>query len=71
MKLKNKAKKALGVLLAATMLSTVAASAVSAIGDNVAGTADFASKLESQYTDPDRVYSTEVRWWIGEASRYR
>ena len=68
MKLKNKAKKALGVLLAATMLSTVAASAVSAIGNDVAGTADFASKLESQYTDPDRVYSTEVRWWIGEAS---
>ena len=49
MKLKNKAKKALGVLLAATMLSTVAASAVSAIGDNVAGTADFASKLECRY----------------------
>ena len=28
----------------------------------------FAQQLESKYVDPDRVYSTDVRWWLGEAS---
>lgn len=33
-----------------------------------AGASDFADRLESEYIDPDRVYSTDVRWWLGEAS---
>ncbi|SDE07821.1 Ig-like domain-containing protein [Nocardioides lianchengensis] len=28
----------------------------------------FAQHLESQYVDPDRVYSSDVRWWLGEAA---
>ncbi len=28
----------------------------------------FAQKLEGKYVDPDRVYSTDVRWWLGEAA---
>ncbi|RKF22946.1 hypothetical protein [Micromonospora globbae] len=31
-------------------------------------TSDFAERLESKYIDPDRVFSTDVRWWLGEAS---
>ncbi|MEI5673239.1 MULTISPECIES: Ig-like domain-containing protein [unclassified Nocardioides] len=29
---------------------------------------EFAQQLESKYVDPDRVYSTDVRWWLGEAA---
>jgi hypothetical protein len=28
----------------------------------------FAEYLESKYIDPDRVYSTDVRWWLGDAA---
>jgi len=28
----------------------------------------FAQQLEGKYVDPDRVYSTDVRWWLGEAA---
>ena len=28
----------------------------------------FAERLEGRYVDPDRVYSTDVRWWLGDAS---
>ena len=28
----------------------------------------FATDLEGKYIDPDRVYSTDVRWWLGEAA---
>ncbi|MCL2165329.1 MAG: hypothetical protein FWH55_13310, partial [Oscillospiraceae bacterium] len=28
----------------------------------------FAQYLESKYIDPDRVYSTDVRWWLGTAA---
>ena len=28
----------------------------------------FEDELEDRYIDPDRVYSTDVRWWLGEAS---
>lgn len=29
---------------------------------------DFEEYLESKYVDPDRVYSSDVRWWLGQAS---
>ncbi|MCF6378273.1 hypothetical protein L2K70_11725 [Nocardioides KLBMP 9356] len=29
---------------------------------------EFAQELEAKYIDPDRVYSTDVRWWLGEAA---
>ena len=28
----------------------------------------FAQSLESKYVDPDRIYSADVRWWLGQAS---
>ncbi|WP_211220916.1 glycosyl hydrolase [Nocardioides insulae] len=28
----------------------------------------FGEQLENKYVDPDRVFSTDVRWWIGDAS---
>ncbi|MCL2164909.1 MAG: hypothetical protein FWH55_11085 [Oscillospiraceae bacterium] len=28
----------------------------------------FGQYLESKYIDPDRVYSTDARWWLGSAS---
>ena len=28
----------------------------------------FAQYLESKYVDPDRIYSADVRWWLGQAS---
>lgn len=28
----------------------------------------FSQTLENKYIDPDRVYSTDVRWWLGSAS---
>ncbi|MCL2164548.1 MAG: hypothetical protein FWH55_09195, partial [Oscillospiraceae bacterium] len=28
----------------------------------------FGQYLESKYIDPDRVYSSDVRWWLGEAA---
>src|SRR4051794_33436661 len=28
----------------------------------------FAAYLESTYVDPNRVYSSDVRWWLGDAS---
>ena len=28
----------------------------------------FREQLEALYIDPDRVYSSDVRWWLGEAS---
>lgn len=28
----------------------------------------FARHLESKYVDPDRIYSSDVRWWLGEAA---
>src|SRR5688572_892083 len=28
----------------------------------------FAKKLEADYVDPDRVFSSDVRWWLGKAA---
>ncbi|WP_210438579.1 glycosyl hydrolase [Nocardioides xinjiangensis] len=28
----------------------------------------FAKKLEAKYIDPDRVFSSDVRWWLGKAA---
>lgn len=33
-----------------------------------AAPSSFGAALEADYIDPDRVYSTDVRWWLGEAS---
>lgn len=58
-------KKAAAGLLSVLMALSTAFSAVPALAetDN-----SFKERLESSYTDPDRVYSADVRWWLGEAS---
>ncbi|WP_156393653.1 glycosyl hydrolase [Nocardioides sp. Root140] len=33
-----------------------------------AGDRSFEQQLEGKYVDPDRVFSTDVRWWLGDAS---
>ena len=33
-----------------------------------AASSPFAQQLETRFVDPDRVFSTEVRWWLGMAA---
>ncbi|NMO56831.1 hypothetical protein HH310_37375 [Actinoplanes sp. TBRC 11911] len=37
-------------------------------GESSSAKAGFARHLESKYIDPDRVYSGDVRWWLGDAA---
>ena len=58
-------KKTLAILLALLLaLSALASLAESA----EPAKSDFATTLEARYTDPDRIYSSDVRWWLGDAS---
>lgn len=34
----------------------------------VSAPSGFAQALEKQYRDPDRIFSTDTRWWLGEAA---
>ena len=54
----------LATFLALTMIAPVPVSAQA----EAAAKSDFADLLESRYKDPDRVYSSDVRWWLGSAS---
>ncbi|MDY3989529.1 MAG: hypothetical protein SOY88_09615 [Massilioclostridium sp.] len=63
-----KAKKLISFLVAATMLSSIVVGSVPTVSAQNSQHTRFASKLESDYVDPDRVYSSELRWWIGEAA---
>lgn len=58
-------KKVVASLLSALMISSTVFSAVPAMAEDGDS---FKEMLESSYTDPDRVYSSDVRWWLGEAS---
>ena len=58
-------KKVVASLLIALMISSSAFSAVPTMAE---ADSSFKEMLESSYTDPDRVYSSDVRWWLGEAS---
>ncbi|HHW00657.1 MAG TPA: hypothetical protein GXX36_14055 [Clostridiaceae bacterium] len=62
-------RRTLSILLSAILvLTTIISTAlqVSAAGDGAAS--DFASRLEAKYIDPDRVYQSDIRWWLAEAS---
>lgn len=52
----------------AAVANDAPASSVQASAAAVDGGSAFAQELESKYIDPDRVYSTDVRWWLGSAS---
>ena len=58
-------KKIVAALLCAVMLSSAVASAVPAMAETGAS---FKETLESSFVDPDRIYSSDVRWWLGYAS---
>ena len=60
-------RKILSLGLALAMSTSMMAGSFPA---SAAGNAksDFASKLESAYTDPDIEYRTEVRWWMAEGA---
>ena len=54
---------AAGVTLAAAVPLAAPAEAQTGGGGSA-----FSQKLESRYIDPDRIFSTDVRWWLGEAA---
>ncbi|MEI5676084.1 MULTISPECIES: glycosyl hydrolase [unclassified Nocardioides] len=52
-------------IAAPVVQSAVTSSTPAAAG---APTSPFGKQLEDKYVDPDRVFSTDVRWWLGDAS---
>ena len=67
-------KRIIAALLSAAMIVTgipvsAAGNQAQAPAGNVqARSSAFQKALESKYIDPDRVYSSDVRWWLGSAS---
>lgn len=59
-------KKSLAILTALVLALSAMAGLAEAVPE--AGTTGFAEALEALYVDPDRVYSSDVRWWLGDAS---
>ena len=59
-------KKSLAILTALVLALSAMAGLAEAVPE--AGTTGFADTLEALYVDPDRVYSSDVRWWLGDAS---
>ena len=58
-------KKVLCTLLAAAMtLSSMSFNCMTVSAE----TSDFAATLSEKYTDPDRSYQSDIRWWLAEAS---
>jgi hypothetical protein len=62
------ASTTLVVSVAAVGTSAVPESSVAARPTGATATSAFAQHLESTYVDPHRVFSTDVRWWLGEAA---
>src|SRR4051812_45947567 len=56
-----------GVLTAPAAEASTAATGLLA-GQAAADSSGFAQLLASKYVDPDRIFSTDVRWWLGDAS---
>ena len=59
-------RKGIALLLTVLMLLGLAQTAV--LAEPAEEEMTFAEKLESKYIDPDRIYSTEVRWWLSAAA---
>ncbi|WP_171013184.1 glycosyl hydrolase [Microbacterium sp. 2FI] len=61
---------ALAITLAVAPPTHAAELSTSAFSKTLAtpASSNFADQLESKYIDPDRVYSTDVRWWLGDAA---
>jgi hypothetical protein len=58
------------LVVGAATTSSWAAPARNAIDDahETSAASAFAEQLEAKYIDPDRVFSTDARWWLGEAA---
>lgn len=61
-------KKALAIGMVLALIASALAGFAETAEVSGSATSDFASELEARYTDPDRVYSSDVRWWLGDAS---
>ena len=57
-------KRTLSLLLVLVMLLGVLSTGFVASAETAPG---FGEELEAKYVDPDRVYSTEARWWLDKA----
>ena len=60
-------KRNTAILATFLTMSMIAPFSVNAQAEDTSKS-EFASLLESKYKDPDRVYSSDVRWWLGSAS---
>lgn len=61
-------KKILAAMLSLSMLSTACPMSAFAAQEGADPAETFEQMLEKKYMDPDRVYSSDVRWWLGSAS---
>ncbi|WP_069988619.1 glycosyl hydrolase [Massilioclostridium coli] len=62
-------KRILSSILALGMLASIATGTVANAADaNSPEAKSFQQTLTEKYVDPDRTYSTDIRWWIGEAA---
>src|SRR4051812_22694259 len=59
----SRAMKWLLTAASATAMATALASTAHAAAGSV-----FSEQLGTKFLDPNRVYSTDVRWWLGEAA---
>ena len=57
----------LGMAIMAGTITSAFTSVSAAAADPNAPSA-FQTALTEKYADPDRVYSTDIRWWIGDAA---
>ncbi|MBE2320729.1 hypothetical protein DVA67_032520 [Solirubrobacter sp. CPCC 204708] len=56
------------VAVAAALVGAVAAWSAPAVAHALGAGSAFAERLNRKFIDPDRVYSSDIRWWLGEAS---
>jgi hypothetical protein len=60
-----------GLMFAGRAAGPGQAAAMEPVGAWTAATtesSEFAGRLKSMYVDPDRIYGTDMRWWLGEAA---
>ena len=61
-------KKALAVWMVLALIASALTGFAETAEARETATSEFASELEVRFIDPDRVYSSDVRWWLGDAS---
>lgn len=61
-------KKIIAAILALAMVSSACPMSAMAAEAGTEAAETFEQELESRYVDPDREFSSDVRWWLGSAS---